>query len=339
MRGRSGAAGAAIGAAVCLAVALALLVPAGAAAKGGFLLPPSGSGPEFSLGKGSGTKLAVSTEGQRVRFSVSRGGQFVDYEIRGRVARGGIRADLGQVGSVEVAFQPSGPPEAVEPPPFCTGRPETVRRGVFVGAIDFVGRSRFVDFHAKRVRGTVTRPGKLRCHFPGGAHRHPKPEEGGEAEGEVALTASSALGGLLFLAVTDRSLPRPITVFAAISRETVGRLRISRFVLISSGRPADFSFDEALTTATAAPSAPFRGSATFQRGAPGSTPSWSGTLRVAFLDGEAALTGPDFTATLGVPRTIGGGKFTGSFFGERPALRRPLADRGALSIPWPDPQR
>jgi len=333
-------AGASIGAGICLALAIALLLPAGAVAKGGFLLPPSGSGPEFSLGRGSATRLAVSTEGQRVTLSVSREGQFVDYEVRGRVARGGIRADLGHAGSVDVEFQPLGPPEAVEPPPFCTGRPETVRDGVFVGAIDFVGRNHFVDFRAKRARGTVSRPGKLRCHLPGGPHRHPKPEEGGEAGMEVALTASSTEEGLLFLALTDRSLPRSITAFAAISRETVGRVRISRFVLIGSGRPADFTFDEALTMARAAPSAPFHGSATFQRGAPGSTPSWSGTLRVAFLDGEVALTGTDFAATLGVPRTIGGGgRFTGSFFGERPAPRRRLADRGALSIPWPDPQR
>jgi hypothetical protein len=308
--GRSGRAGRRMAVAACLAMTGALLLPGAAAGRGGLVLPSTGSGPEFSLGKGPGPQLTVSTEGQKVSFDVARGEQSVDYKVRGGVARGGIRANLGHAGRVDVEFEPSGPPEPVEPLPFCKGRLETITHGVFVGAIDFVGRDHFADFHARRVPGTVSRPGRLRCHIPGGGHSHPTPKEEEEvAEKEVALSATSADHRLVFVALTDRGAPRPTTAFAAFSRETAGRILVTRIIFLLPSRP-DFSFDEALTTATVAPPAPFHGSAVFQRGAAGSPPSWSGTLRVAFLDREMALTGAGFTASLGSPRSIGGG---GSF--------------------------
>jgi hypothetical protein len=284
--------------------------------KGGFVLPSTGSGPEFSLGKGGGTELTVSTDGQRVDFVVTRAAQATKYEVRGRVVRGGIKADLGRAGRVDVEFEPSGPPDPVEPFPFCTGRPDTITHGTFVGAIDFVGRGHFAHFHAKRVPGTVSRPGRLRCHIPGGGrHPHPMPEGEEEDEKEVSLSATSADHRLQFVALTSRGTLKPIILFAAFSRETADRIRITRFALLLSRRPAGFSFDEALATATVQPPAPFHGSAIFQRGTAGSPPSWSGTLRVAFLDREMALTGAGFTASLSVPRSIGGGgEFSGSFF-------------------------
>ena len=74
-------------------------------------------------------------------------------------------------------------------------------------------------------------------------------------------------------------------------------MKISRAVG-AIGPPADFLFDNALSTATVAPSPPFTGSASFQRN-PDGTASWTGDLATTFLGlGEVGLAGPAFKASL-----------------------------------------
>jgi hypothetical protein len=101
--------------------------------------------------------------------------------------------------------------------------------------------------------------------------------------------------------------------FAAISGERVGRVRVSRFVLMfPRGRPSFFSFDPGLGSASVAPPPPFHGTATFQRGAGGAPSAWNGSLSVAFLDGRQALTGDGFEAELESIATGEEGKFAES---------------------------
>lgn len=291
-------------AALCLTL-WALLLPGAASADGSADSFNEGSGPEFKLGKKGALQLTVSTEGQRVDFSVEDKEQSVSYEVRGRVAHGGIRANLGGAGKVDVDFQPSGPPEDVEPIPFCKGKPKTTTPGIFTGIVEFSGRNHFAHFHATRVKGSVERPGKLHCHIPGGGHKPLKGrgEEQPEEEDQVELAAGLP-GRLAFVAVARRDVLHPFSLFAAISKEAVGRVHISRLAILVSEGPSAFSFDEGLTTATVAPPAPFKGKAVFRPAGPEAKPSWSGSLRVAFLDGTMALTGKGFKAKLGEPREV-----------------------------------
>jgi hypothetical protein len=149
------------------------------------------------------------------------------------------------------------------------------------------------------VKGKVSRTPPVHCHIPGGPKRHPPVEESEPESRTIALSAFRPCGGPVFVALADAELDSPIVGFAAISREHVGRVQVSRFVLMfPRWRSSLFSFDPGLGSATVAPPAPFHGTAAFQRGAGGAPSTWSGSLSVSFLDGRQALTGDGFEAKL-----------------------------------------
>lgn len=280
---------------------------ASAAAKGifeGAFFEETGTHVELSLGKAPHTVLELSTSGQRVTLEASRGSQSVSYEVAGAVSGHGVKADFGRAGKVDLRFKPSGPPQSVEPFPFCKGKDGSVATGTFVGAIRFTGFDRFVHFHASRVKGSVSKTPPTHCHIPGGPpggpkQHHPTGESGEPEDKTVALSASRPCAGTLFVGLTDAESVQPILGFAATSKERVGRVDVSRFVLLfPRRRPGLFSFDPGLASATVAPPPPFHGTGAFQRGADGAPAAWSGSLSVAFLDGRQALTGEGFDAEL-----------------------------------------
>jgi hypothetical protein len=161
----------------------------------------------------------------------------------------------------------------------------------------------------------VSRTPPAHCHIPGGSHKNPPPPKGESEEEEedetVALAAARGCGRFGFIAVADRDPLKPLKLFLTTSRERVGRVRVSRFVLLFAERPGAFSFDSALTSASVAPPPPFHGTATFQRGAEGAPSTWSGSLSVSFLDGRQALTGHGIDAALEEIGADGGGTSTG----------------------------
>jgi hypothetical protein len=287
-------------AAACLFLLCALSPSATAAVEGNSLFGETGLQDEFTLGRAPHTVLNMSTSGQRVTLTVSRGAQSVSYEVPGTVSEDRVKANFGRAGKIDLRFKPSGPPRSIEPPLFCKGKDLSMSAGAFVGTIGFTGFDRFVHFHASRVKGQVSRTPPLHCHIPGGPRKHPPVEESGEPESKtIALSAFRPCGGPVFVALADTELVSPIVGFAAISREHVGRVQVSRFVLMfPRRRPSLFSFDPGLGTATVAPPAPFHGTAAFQRGTDGAPSSWSGPLSIAFLDGRQALTGDGFEAEL-----------------------------------------
>lgn len=267
---------------------------------GGLFGEEAGTHVEFTLGKAPHTVLELSTSGQRVTLEASRGSGSVSYEVPGTVSGHRVKANFGRAGKVDLRFKPSGPPQSVEPFPFCKGKDGSVSTGTFVGTIRFTGFDRFVHFHASRAKGKVSKMPPVHCHFPGGPRKHPPAGEGGEEEDRnVALSASRPCAGPRFIALTDAKSQLSIMGFAATSEERVGRVDVSRFVLLFPRRsPGFFSFDPGLASATVAPPPPFHGTATFQRGAEGAPSTWRGTLSVSFLDGRQALTGHRIEAVL-----------------------------------------
>jgi hypothetical protein len=250
--------------------------------------------------------LNLSTSGQRVTLTVSRGAQSVGYEVPGTVSEHRVKANFGRAGKVDLRFEPSGPPRSVEPLPFCKGKEGSVTTGTYVGTVRFTGFDPFVHFHASRVRGKVSRTPPVHCHIPGGAHPHPKPEATEEEEETTAvLYAAPRCGRFAFAAAGDRDTgaaggdPRgKFTLFAAISKERVGRVHVSRFVLLFVPGAEVFTVDSGLASASVAPPPPFHGSAAFQRGVDGAPSTWTGSLSVSFLDGRLALTGKGIEASL-----------------------------------------
>jgi hypothetical protein len=280
---------------------------------GSFFGEETGTQVEFTLGKAPHTVLDLTTSGQRVTLEATRGNQSVSYEVPGAVSAHAVKADFGRAGKVDVRFKPSGPPRSVEPLLFCKGKDGSVATGAFVGTIRFTGFDRFVHFHTSRAAGTVSKTPPRRCQFPGGPQKHPQPEGGKEEEKDetVALSAAPPCGQFGFAAVTSKAAHTPLTLFLAVSREHIGRVRVSRLVLLFAERPGLFSFDPALTTASVAPPPPFHGSAEFRRGVGGAASTWTGSLSVSFLDGSQPLTGGRIEAELEASGP-GEGESTGS---------------------------
>jgi hypothetical protein len=250
---------------------------------------------QFHLRSPNGYKVSVTALGNSVDLAVSRGSAYSAYIAQrdGNAKR--LSATFGELGRVSVRFHPSGKVTSSRPQSGCKGPDHfTTRAGVFVGLIRFRGEGAYTSLNAHRAKGTVQSPlGLTGCKNEGsdhhGAHSHPSREP--------VLTVqspASAAGQTFFSATAPGSIGSPVSAF---SSEKVGSLLILRSVL-ALGSPRAFLFDNALSSATVTPPAPFSGTASFRRGADGST-TWAGDLAVSFPGkSDVPLTGPTFSAKL-----------------------------------------
>src|SRR6201999_412862 len=116
--------------------------------------------------------------------------------------------------------------------------------------------------------------------------------DGKAAKEGVSLVVSRLFPGFPFLSPGHRQLLRKGThyVFFAVAAENSGGVTILRSASALGGSPT-FSFDEALTSATIKPPAPFIGTGAFVREDDGST-GWTGSLAVRMPGlGTVPLTG------------------------------------------------
>jgi hypothetical protein len=258
----------------------------------------------FSLRSSGGYKVSVSALGKSVDLEVSRGSAYSAYfgQRQGNAKR--LSATFGELGRVSVRFHPSGKVIRSQPQSGCKGPDHfTTRAGVFVGQIRFSGEGGYTSLNAHRAKGTVQSPlGLTGCKSEGlhhGSGSHPK-NHGSRSHPsrELALTVqspASATGQTSFSAIAPGSIGR--AVFAAFSSEKVGSLLVLRSVL-TLGSSQAFLFDNALSSASVSPPAPFTGTGSFQRNADGST-TWAGDLAASFPGKpDVALTGTTFTAKL-----------------------------------------
>jgi hypothetical protein len=205
-----------------------------------------------------------------------------------------IAADLGPLGRIDVAFQPSGQTRVTHlsqrgKSTDCTFPHRIVRRlGTFVGTISFHGENGYTSLDLASAPGSIGTSPFRNC----STKRGTVSREGvfGQAGPDVFLSAAdppshisfgaSTLGpGSGFFASFVELLPSGLAVIRAAQAHASGAL----------------AFDPGRHVATLRPPAPFSGAATYRRDA---AHPWSGSLAVDFPGVTVPLTGPSFKAQM-----------------------------------------
>jgi len=259
---------------------------------------------EFSAKAGHGYSIQVGGSGRQVTLLAGGRSGIALYVVPGRISSGGIVANFGKRGRVDVEFRPSRRKKVEAPPDRCKGAPRGTRWGVFVGTIRFAGERGYTRLGLHRARGRTHVTPNWRCKRPRGG------ESGDTGSGKQPSVPGESSEDALVFEIADRSTGveagafafrppdrRGLTAFIAGVEERRRRMQIARFAY-ATGAERSFSFDDSLTTATISPPAPFAGAATFQR-EPGGQGSLSGSLSVV-LPGTARipLVGPGYRTRL-----------------------------------------
>jgi hypothetical protein len=285
-------------AALLAALAAALLAPAAASAAGVVE-------PRLELKGSNGYEIVVSGEGDVVTVGVSSAhqsadsGAFTAYLARGSADAGGIAADLGPYGRVDVRFHSDPGPVHAGGPPDCAGNPAgTTRYGSFTGTIRFRGEDGYTTVAAHSARGELVTPASDACAPVDGsllsAMHSAFATIGVEAPFRATLDAThrEGVGGVFFEA--ERGA---YSGFVAVGERSEGQIGIYNYAF-AKGPGAAFATGSRLAGATVAPPAPFSGTAKLARAADG-TRTWAGDLAVHFPGSTAvALTGPQFKTRL-----------------------------------------
>jgi hypothetical protein len=250
----------------------------------GYAISFSFSGPEASI-------AAVGVPSPLVVVSAA-------YVTQKRFDGDRIRARFGSRGRVAVEFKPSGKATYRWPPQRCEGKPKVTQPGVFVGTIRFRGEGGYTSIDRSRARGEVRTPARWECRRGKRAHG-----AGLDPEAERFTILDASAGGYP-LASFSTTASRPQgrsgeTMFLASRLEGRPTSMVVIRRVFAHGEDESFSFDDALSTATAAPPLPFEGSGTFTVGPGGDDGSWLGSLTVDFPGAEdVPLAGEGFGARL-----------------------------------------
>lgn len=250
---------------------------------------------EFRVAGSHDYRVGIYASRDRVTVFAARRHAASYYEAKGRVTPRGVEARLGRYGRIAVSFRERSVKRVPSRTFGCSGGPEVVRSGVFVGTIRFRGEGGYTRVAARRARGRTTVSPRWRC--SGG--------RGGDltTPDQVVLAAGCGRGG--FSVVGHRSVdkgPRVFpdedttTSFLAAFLERRGRMRVVRVAFVRSGRRA-FLFDEAFSFATVEPPAPFHGVGRLVRD-PSGAGSWEGTLSVDLPGRTVDLIDPRYRIAL-----------------------------------------
>jgi hypothetical protein len=242
-------------------------------------------------------EVGVSTYGSGLYLEVWRGGKkqraMTAYLARGVAKPEHLRASFGRFGEVSMRFRRA-PSQRVTKRCFF-GRLLVKQHGVFVGNLKFRGEGGYVSVRLHRAKGGILRPGK-RCHV-----RHHDFDaadfEALFAKPKAALLSISRDGvdSTAMLAIADGKK----SAFFAADEESRGKLAIVRLAIVR--KPGRVHINEAITSGTLTPPAPFHGSGRY-RAFPDGTATWSGNLSVNFPGAPRfPLTGPSFETLLEVP--------------------------------------
>ena len=207
-----------------------------------------------------------------------------------------IEADLGSLGTVSVAFQPSGKTRVTKvnlkgKTKKCVGAERIVRHlGTFTGTIKFQGEGSYTTVDLPSAKGTVGTSLFRNCTTK--VSQRGGRVQTSSSDDPVFLSAASQSD---FFAASTCG---PSRCFYANSVEvlTKDEVVVVRSAQALAGK-SSFVFDDTLNSARLAPPAPFSGSGSFRDG-PGDSSSWSGSLQAAFPGATVPLTGPSFEATL-----------------------------------------
>jgi hypothetical protein len=209
-----------------------------------------------------------------------------------------IEADLAPFGRISVAFQPSGQTRVTKvnlkgKSERCVGAERIVRRlGTFTGTIEFEGEGGYTTANVSSAVGTVGTSLFRNCTTKVG-HRRASASRAGSSQSSTSLIATNPPS--FFAAFAESNSPA-VGFFASVPESASQQVILVRMAqaIALKGR---FVFDDALSSATLTPPAPFSGAGHFRK-VRGSAPRWTGSLSVAFPGKTVPLTGPPFHARL-----------------------------------------
>jgi hypothetical protein len=211
-----------------------------------------------------------------------------------------IEADLAPLGKISVAFQPSGETRVTrvdlkDKSTKCVGAERIVRRlGTFAGTIEFQGENGYTTVDLPSAEGTVGTSLFRNCttkinHRGGGAQTSSSGEP-------VFLTAMNGSASTFMASTCGLYVKGSFACFSVVSPEFLSKdLVVVRSAKAVAGK-GSFAFDDALSSATVTPPAPFSGRGSFSKGPEGSSSSWTGSLSAAFPGATVSLAGPSFRA-------------------------------------------
>jgi hypothetical protein len=247
-----------------------------------------------------GVRGVVAIEVTKAGIDIGRGakhGAITAYVAHGTATTNRIAASFGRFGKISVRFRPSGRVVKSRRGKRCRGAARyTTRPGVFIGSIRFTGEDRYVQVRAKRAKGRIRRPRRLRCAKP------PRP----------TAKSSQAVENLPFasMGVLEAGWREPLAARELIAlrfgakvlcfastEESLGTLAEVRYAFAVA--PArTLTQNEALTAAKLKPPWPFAGTGKYAA-SPDGVRSWTGGLRASFPGAPGlSLTGPEFRVRL-----------------------------------------
>jgi hypothetical protein len=265
----------------------------------------------FALKVGHGYEMAVIGRGQAVQVEIGRPSSLRQgppdaprigtaealtfYLARGTVTPHRIAASFGKFGRVDVRFKPAGPPVKSQLQHRCRGADHfTIQRGAFVGSVRFAGEGDYVTAHSHRVQGRVRTPLHLHCAPP---RFHARAASLQRAIHPISFGSHAFLSASWRHGVDSADLfsfaIREAQLTAAFTEQSLGSVALIHLGLAIS-KPKILTVDDALTSATLAPPAPFHGKGTYSA-APDGTKTWTGPLSVTFPGAPRwPLTGEQF---------------------------------------------
>lgn len=241
-----------------LIVAIASGVPTSASAAN------LGVPPGFALPASNGYSIhALAFDGDRsgkpdaliLFVTGSHGGATYFVRREATVTESTISASLGDLGSIDLHFVPSGKTRSETSA--CNQRPIEFDSGFYEGVFDFRGEEGYTEAHRSRARGELRTWASLIC--SAGSDEG----SGGHAPGARLRLRRRWEGGKLEFEATKNSPTRP-SRFRAELQEPHGDIAVVRAVSDEAGAAA-FRFDVRAQSALVRPPSPFDGSAVFLR--------------------------------------------------------------------------
>lgn len=178
-------------------------------------------------------------------------GGLASYTAKGKVSDEQMKARFKGFGKVALEFDPKGRPKRDAPPKGCKGPDTVIQSGTWEGKLVFRGENSYTKVSERKVKGTVTKRGELKCDIPGG---------GFPPSNCLALNSNATD---VFFGARERN--QGGAQFSATALEKKGRVEIRRSVT-AVGQAGSFTANVEAGTASVNPPSPFSGSATVENG-------------------------------------------------------------------------
>jgi hypothetical protein len=270
------------------ALALALMAPAAAQASAA----SSEALYHVETRSANGYRVVIDARGSTLVLGVirdegsRRSGAATYYVARAKTRGGRIRSRIGNLGSVSMAFHPTGSGRLNQADCYSSGT--WSRPGAFVGSLSFVGEGGYVKLSAHRLRGAELRNAS-RCKLSAASRI--------EAKAKVTRLFAGFRSGLDATYLSARTAAHVGSVYE-VETETGGSEYAVRRFAYAYAPAHTFRAGGSLAFANVTPPYPFSGTGSLGRAADGA-PIWSGSLAVSFPGAEETpLTGPSFKVRL-----------------------------------------